>query len=316
MTVLFDKPKVILTVGLPGSAKSTWAKQMVQAHAGKVKRCNKDDLRSMMDVDHHTKGNEIFVLGVRDHIIKEAIKAGKSIIIDDTNLYTKHEDHIETLVSNRAEVEIVFFDISPEECIRRDSLREASVGAKVIQGMVKEWLNQKNSLSSKKLKVHVITEEDQNKEFQQTVGVAQVEFDPTLPECIIYDIDGTVALMNGKRGPFDWMKVHNDDVNHAIADVVRAFSALGTPVFAVSGRDGSCRELTENWLTANSIPFDGLYMRPAGDYRKDFVVKQEIFENHFKGKFNVKFLLDDRTQVVNFYRSMGLTVLQVAPGNF
>jgi len=316
MTVLFDKPKAILTVGLPGSAKSTWAKRMVQNNAGKVKRCNKDDLRSMLDAGHHSKGNEIFVLGARDHIIKETIKSGKSIIIDDTNLYIKHEDHIETLVGTRAEVEIVFFDISPEECIRRDSLREASVGAKVIRGMVKEWTNQKNSLGSKKCKVHVITEEDQIKEFQQAPAIAQVEFDASLPDCIIYDIDGTVALMNGKRGPFDWMKVHNDDVNDAVADVVRAFSALGTPVFAVSGRDSSCQELTENWLTANSIPFDGLYMRPAGDYRKDFVVKQEIFENHFKGKFNVKFLLDDRTQVVNFYRAMGLTVFQVAPGNF
>jgi hypothetical protein len=87
-------------------------------------------------------------------------------------------------------------------------------------------------------------------------------------------------------------------------------------VFAVSGRDGSCRELTENWLAANNIPFDGLFMRPVGDMRKDSIVKMEIFENEFKGKYNIKFILDDRNQVVAMWRSLGLTCLQVADGDF
>ena len=147
------------------------------------------------------------------------------------------------------------------------------------------------------------------------VTVEPVKHVPSLPTVIIYDIDGTVALMNN-RSPFDWSKVHQDNVNEPVASIVREYSEAGYPVFAVSGRDGSCKELTENWLKANNIPYDALFMREAGDSRKDSIVKREIFENFFRGKYNIKFVLDDRNQVVSMWRSLGLTCLQVADGNF
>jgi predicted kinase len=315
MTVIFDKPKVIICVGLPASGKSSWAKRMIQENKGKAKLTSKDDLRAMLDVGDHNQGNEIFVLGVRDHIIKESIKAGKSVIVADTNLAMKHETHIQTLAGNRADVEMVFFDVGVETCVSRDKEREVSLGEKIVRGMERDWLNQKNSLGSKPFKVHVITEAMQLAE-TQVAASNFVKYNPDLPECAIFDIDGTVALMNGKRGPFDWAKVHVDDVNESIAYIVRSIHVQGMPVFAVSGRDGLCKELTENWLTANGIPFDGLFMRPAGDFRKDFIVKQEIFEQNFLGKYNVKFILDDRSQVVKKWRELGLVCLQVASGDF
>ena len=44
-----EKNKVILTVGLPASGKSTWAKEQVSQNPGQYKRVNKDDLRAMLD---------------------------------------------------------------------------------------------------------------------------------------------------------------------------------------------------------------------------------------------------------------------------
>jgi hypothetical protein len=35
-----------------------------------------------------------------------------------------------------------------------------------------------------------------------------------------------------------------------------------------------------------------------------------------RDNFDVQFVLDDRDQVVEMWRAMGLTCLQVAPGNF
>ncbi len=35
-----------------------------------------------------------------------------------------------------------------------------------------------------------------------------------------------------------------------------------------------------------------------------------------QGRYTIKFVLDDRNQVVEFWRSLGLTVLQVAEGDF
>jgi hypothetical protein len=57
-------------------------------------------------------------------------------------------------------------------------------------------------------------------------------------------------------------------------------------------------------------------MRKAGDDRKDSLVKEEIYNNNIAPKYNVFLVLDDRDQVVKFWRSKGLQCWQVAPGAF
>jgi hypothetical protein len=59
-----------------------------------------------------------------------------------------------------------------------------------------------------------------------------------------------------------------------------------------------------------------LFMRKNGDYRKDAIIKKEIFDNNIRGKFNIDFALDDRNQCCEMWRSLGLTCLQVANGDF
>lgn len=41
-----------------------------------------------------------------------------------------------------------------------------------------------------------------------------------------------------------------------------------------------------------------------------------MFEEHIRNKFCVEYVLDDRNQVVDMWRNMGLTCLQVAEGGF
>jgi hypothetical protein len=57
-------------------------------------------------------------------------------------------------------------------------------------------------------------------------------------------------------------------------------------------------------------------MHAAADMRKDSVVKQELFERFVRDKYNISFILDDRQQVVDMWRGLGLTVFQVAEGDF
>lgn len=68
-------------------------------------------------------------------------------------------------------------------------------------------------------------------------------------------------------------------------------------------------------LKAQCIPYQ-LYMRGEGATRKDSIIKEELFMEHVYRKYNVLFVLDDRNQVVDKWREMGLTCFQVAPGNF
>jgi len=57
-------------------------------------------------------------------------------------------------------------------------------------------------------------------------------------------------------------------------------------------------------------------MREVGDMRKDRIVKLELFNEHIRHNYRVVAVWDDRKQVVEMWRALGLTVFHVADGNF
>jgi len=132
----------------------------------------------------------------------------------------------------------------------------------------------------------------------------------------IFDIDGTIALMGDKRGPFEEDKVLGDDLNIPVVKILKSLSDAGYRIILMSGRTEGCRNLTEDWLTKWAIPRSELLMRKAGDQRQDSVVKLELFNIHLRYKYNIVGVVDDRMQVVNLWRSLGLMCAQVAPGRF
>jgi hypothetical protein len=139
---------------------------------------------------------------------------------------------------------------------------------------------------------------------------------PEGSKIVLVDIDGTVALMNG-RSPYDWRRVGEDLPNPAVIAAVRAMHAAGHGIVYCSGRDAVCRPQTEAWLEQHvGVPYLALHMRPQGDSRKDSVVKREIFDTEIRDRYDVVGVFDDRQQVVRMWRSLGLTVFQVAEGNF
>lgn len=277
--------KVIITKGLPGSGKSTWAKNLIDKEPNKYKRINKDDLRSMLDNSKYSKDNEKFILNVRNNLILIALENGKHVIIDDTNLCEKHENSIKELVKGKAEVIIQDFTNVPlETCIERDLKRFNSVGEKVIRDMYKKYLMVNETYN-------------ENKE---------------LPKAIIVDIDGTLAKMKN-RSPFDWSKVKEDTCNEIIKTIVNQYKGY---VFIFSGRDGICKNDTIEWLNDNGIVFNELHMRDINNTEKDSIIKKRLFEEHIKGKYYIEYVLDDRNQVVDMWRRLGLICLQVAEGDF
>jgi len=301
--------KIIVVKGLSGSGKSTWAKKLIDKHTNVYKRINKDDLRTMFDNYKYTKGNENFVLTVRDLLVVAALDNGKHVIIDDTNLNPKHEERMRQIAKEYSEekgtqvvVEVndEFLKVPIEECIKRDLTRLASVGEKVIRSQYNQWLKPK----------------------PEPTPVA--EQDESLPMCIIIDIDGTLAE-KGDRSPYEWEKVGLDKPKKDVIDLVQSIGwddIEKTEVIFFSGRDSVCRKQTIDWLVKQvggdeEFIDERLFMRPEGDQRKDTVIKKELYENHVLGKYRVRFILDDRDQVVNLWRNeLGLTCLQVDYGNF
>ncbi len=136
-------------------------------------------------------------------------------------------------------------------------------------------------------------------------------------KAIIVDVDGTLADMRGVRGPFEWDKVSQDKPHQDIIDLVRDLRSLKKyKIIITTGRDGVCEEATKEWVLEHGVNYDEFFIRKAGDFRKDNIIKSEIYMDHIRPKYDVKYVIDDRDQVVDMWRSLGLRVLQVAPGDF
>lgn len=132
---------------------------------------------------------------------------------------------------------------------------------------------------------------------------------------ILCDLDGTLALLTA-RGPYDTAKCELDELNEPIAHLLRTYAAAGIAVVLISGREDRFRSHTKRWLTRHAVPFDALFMRPTRDFRKDALIKREIYDRDIEPKYDIIFVLDDRDQVVQMWRNLGLTCLQVDYGNF
>jgi len=140
--------------------------------------------------------------------------------------------------------------------------------------------------------------------------------DDSLPKAIICDIDGTLAILNG-RSPYDVGACEEDLLNKPVLDVVKNYYELGYQVILLTGRTDNFKIQTQNWLNTHSVPHHELIMRKKGDTRKDSIIKREIFEQNIQGKFYVQFSLDDRNQVVDMWRNeIGIACLQVNYGDF
>jgi hypothetical protein len=136
------------------------------------------------------------------------------------------------------------------------------------------------------------------------------------PSVVLVDVDGTVALRAG-RSPYDETLVDTDLPNRPVIMTVRALHAAGHAIVYCSGRTEGCRDKTEVWLREHvGVPFEALHMRPVGDQRRDSIVKLELFDAHIRHRYAVLCVLDDRKQVVEAWRAIGLTVLAVADGDF
>lgn len=283
--------KVKFLKGLPGSGKSTWAKKFVEENKDWV-IVNRDDLRNMRGLYWIPK-QEDYITSLEIHAIQSALAHNLNVVVDATNLNTVSVEKLKSAarrIVSDVEFETMTFDVTPEECIKRDLKRSNSVGSDVIWGMYEKYINHPQTYKE----------------------------DKSLPHAIIVDIDGTLARNESGRSPFDWNRVGEDKLNEWVASIVIDYlMASKGKIIIFSGRDSICAEITTDWLNSHAVPFHYLYMRPQGNSEKDSIIKKRLFENHVRGKFYIDFVIDDRDQVVRMWRKeLGLNVLQCNYGAF
>lgn len=299
------KKELILTVGVSASGKSTWAQNHIAEMAELREnsksvpewvRIERDLIRASLlndKTDGLSQGKmrwdlwkkkwEKEVTKIQTSLIESAISVGASVVVSDTNLNPRTRKFlIEKFKENNYQITIRYFPIEYEEAVRRDALRECGVGALVIAEQFAKW----------------------DQQFER-----KYRPDLELPKAVIVDIDGTLAKMSS-RSPFDWDRVGEDTVHQHVKDVVVGLSNQGYRVVIVSGRDGCCRDLTENWLNDHKIPFDAFYIRAENDTRKDTIVKEEILFKEIEPRYNVVMAIDDRPSVCRNWEKLGIPVLK------
>jgi len=156
-------------------------------------------------------------------------------------------------------------------------------------------------------------------------------------KAIIVDLDGTlcnsehrVKYVDGSLGKKDWDKfyggIKDDKPNEWCSWLLTSFDQYLEPIILyVTGRAEKYRQATVLWLVNNNLDsfrfqdvkgYPRIYMRPDDDFRPDYEIKQEIYDNHIKDEFDVLFAIDDRKQVVDMWRRNGVVCLQCDEGNF
>jgi predicted kinase len=133
--------KLYLLIGLPGSGKTSLAKEM-QAQDPNLRRVNKDGLRSLIDNGIYSKEKERLIRSLHLQIAIESLKDGYSVVCDDAGLIESRHRDVLIDVADRLGVEVVWelrlLDVSVEECVDRDSKREKPVGQAVIRSFAEK----------------------------------------------------------------------------------------------------------------------------------------------------------------------------------
>lgn len=294
--------EVIINIGVPASGKSTFTDNYIKKNPGWVK-VSRDDFRYMLKgVGFCEPKIEKMITELQNKTIVTALANKLNVIIDNTHLKVSYINEMKNLVKEYASVKYMVFDVPLKTLLERDSAREKSVGPDVVRKMYKQWEILKDSFDFQP------APKDRVRKY------ITPNFKSELPDCVVFDIDGTLANMKN-RGPFDWDKVDRDDYNQIVGEQTKFHKSMGRKIFIVSGRDGSCKEMTENWLKFYGVEYDDIFMRPENNYEKDTIIKKRIYENEFKDKYNILAIYDDRLSVCNMWFEQGLFVYNCNQGN-
>lgn len=277
-----DSLSLIMLRGLPASGKTSWATEA--ARNGRYSVVSKDTLRELHFPNYRRK-YEREVVRMEDYLIEKNLSDGHSVIVDDTNLNPVHEKRLRNLAgAHAAEFHIKDFDVPLEECIERNIKRGMKVPTSAIVEMHNKYINKPK----------------------------KVEYEDNLDECIIVDVDGTLAHIDSSnpRNVYDASRAMEDILDDAVGCITSMAFGHGYKVIILTGRHSGHLGVTKEWLEENGIDYDEIYCRQEGDKREDTVIKEELYHKHIEGRYNVKFILDDRPSVCRMWRSLGLKVLQ------
>jgi len=120
---------VIITVGLPGSGKSTYLKQLG------VPALSSDELRLMLTDDESEQAVNQRVFSLLRYMLRIRLALARPVTyVDATNLSSlERRPFVETAHLYDAEIEALYFDVPLDVCLERNRRRNRFVPEDVMQ---------------------------------------------------------------------------------------------------------------------------------------------------------------------------------------
>jgi predicted kinase len=307
-------PTLIITRGLPGcGARELAATWVAQDYETRVAISYRRMAISLYGMDRNFP--RALEKAVRDaqHIqVREFLLKGYSVIVPDPNLVLKEARAFADIAQRTgAEFQVRdLTDVPVGECVERDSKRLLPVGEAVIRD-----LNRRYKFPLPKV------EPTPRRAGERPPWY--VPSDPKTIPAVIVDLDGTLAInVTGREvyGEGFEEHVYEDEVNENVLRFIDGWLMQGHDLIFMSGRAEAARSETERWLADKASILDHeyeLFMRADGDHRYDYEVKADLFEEHVRPHHsNVALAIDDRNQIVDLWRGIGIPCWQVRDGDF
>ena len=319
--------ELVITRGISGSGKSTKAKAWVAEDPANRRRVNRDNLRMavfgeyVLGADSTPGGmsaaqKESHITGIQNSAVRNLLRAGYSVIVDDTNLKGKVVRGWYSIAEEfGAEFAVMDVEVSLADALRNNAKR-ASLGGRDVPAHVIENQFKRHTISASgklnklpPLETTVV----------QQPALSKYVADLSKPRAWIFDMDGTLTVAGG-RNIYDETLVYNDEPNWPVVNLAKMLIAAGDKVIVTSARSEFCRKDTERWLReVAGIDFTALFLRTVEEQQnkvKDNVVKLRLFDTFIRNEYNILGVFDDRDSVVALWRELGLFCAQVNYGNF
>ena len=295
--------KLIIYVGPPCSGKSTRAKEYKNAVDSHVVIANRDNIRFEIGNGKYDQNHEQEVTNREVELVTNAMEHGRTVILDDTNLNPKYIQPWHDLAEKYGyEVEKEEFYVSYQEAMARSKKRKEEGGLYIPKNVMLSFY--------KRYYPEQLKEELTDKRIIK-------EQDTSLPQCVICDLDATLALHQG-REPFDWDLIPTDKIDPRLHNLLITFSCSCIDIIFVTGRPEQARKTTEEWLEKNLQPIKKykLFMRKDSDFSHGDDYKRNIYKENIEGQYNVLCVFEDSNKCVRMWREEGLLTCQVENNDY
>lgn len=133
-----NRPSLILLVGIPGSGKTTYAKNYIEQNTNTI-HLSSDTIRAELYGNESTQGNPAEVFSLMQKRAIEALNNGSDVLYDATNITRKDRSGIIGVCPKFAKIECHIIWAPLETCIERDAKRDRTVSNEVIDRMLKRF---------------------------------------------------------------------------------------------------------------------------------------------------------------------------------